>query len=249
MNTKIAPERNTQIAERLVRVLKAVAESTAKVGRRPEDVEIVVVSKRQPEALIRAAYGCGLRCFGENYAEEAAVKIDDLIDLPNIRWDIVGHIQSRKVKLIANKVSRVHSVDSLKLAALLSQSRSPELDPLDVLIEVNVSGEVSKEGFAAQTLTDWQGLLLVVDDISRMRNLRLRGLMTMPPLQSEMENNRMYFRKTRELLNFLNDERPALKLGELSMGTSSDFPIAIEEGASLIRLGEAILGPRPAKEG
>ncbi|NLI45333.1 MAG: YggS family pyridoxal phosphate-dependent enzyme [Chloroflexi bacterium] len=248
MNSEVDSELVEQVAHRLAVVRRAVAESAAKAGRRAEDIEIVTVSKRQPEALIRAAYSCGLRCFGENYAEEALAKINNLTDLPGLRWDIVGHIQSRKAKLIASKVSRVHSVDSLKLAGLLSQLRQPDLAPLDVLIEVNISGEASKEGFTAESREDWQVLLPAVEAVSRMPGLRLRGLMTMPPLQAEMENNRIFFRKTRELLQFLNDALPGLHLDELSMGTSSDFPVAVQEGATLIRLGEAILGPRPAKE-
>lgn len=235
------------IAERLAGVRESVARSAARAGRRAEDVEIVTVSKRQPEALIRAAYACGLRCFGENYPEEALVKIQNLNDLPELQWDIIGHIQSRKAKLIAGRVARVHSVDSLKLAGLLSQLRPAEMPALDVLLEVNISGEASKGGFLAQSLADWASLLPVLDEISRLPRLRLCGLMTMPPLQTDMEENRIYFRKLRTLLEFLNEARPQLVLQELSMGTSSDYPVAIEEGATLIRLGEAILGARPVK--
>jgi hypothetical protein len=229
-----------KITDRLARVRESIAQSAAKAGRRAEDVEIVTVSKRQPEASIRAAYACGLRCFGENYPEEALVKIENLNDLSGIQWDIIGHIQSRKAKLIADRVARVHSVDSLKLAGLLSQLRPADMPALDVLLEVNVSGEASKGGFSAQSLP-------VVDEISSLPRLRLRGLMTMPPLQTEMEENRVYFRKLRALLDFLNGACPGLELRELSMGTSSDYPVAIEEGATLIRLGEAILGARPLK--
>ncbi len=116
-----------------------------------------------------------------------------------------------------------------------------------MLLEVNVSGEASKGGFSAQSPADWADLLPVVDEISSLPRLRLRGLMTMPPLQTEMEENRVYFRKLRALLDFLNGACPGLELRELSMGTSSDYPVAIEEGATLIRLGEAILGARPLK--
>jgi len=236
-----------KITDRLARVRESIAQSAAKAGRRAEDVEIVTVSKRQPEASIRAAYACGLRCFGENYPEEALVKIENLSGLSGIQWDIIGHIQRRKAKLIADRVARVHSVDSLKLAELLSQLRPADMPALDVLLEVNVSGEASKGGFSAQSPADWADLLPVVDEISSLPRLRLRGLMTMPPLQTEMEENRVYFRKLRALLDFLNGACPGLELRELSMGTSSDYPVAIEEGATLIRLGEAILGARPLK--
>lgn len=235
------------IAGRLTLVRQTIAESAEKAGRRENAVEIVAVSKRQPEALIRAAFACGLRCFGENYAEEARVKIENLSDLPGLRWDIVGHIQSRKAKLIADQVSRVHSMDSLKLAGLLSQLRPTDMPALDVLLEVNISGEASKAGFPAVTLEAWNSLLPVAAAISRLPRIRLRGLMCMPPLQTDMEDNRIYFRKLRELKDFLNTAQPTLELQELSMGTSTDYPVAIEEGATLVRLGEAILGPRPAK--
>ena len=236
------------VAYRLALVRQIAAQSAAKAGRSAQDVEIVAVSKRQPETLIRAAYACGLRCFGENYAEEALVKIENLSDLPDLHWEIVGHIQSRKVKLIADRVARVHSVDSLKLAGMLSQLRPADLPALDVLLEVNVSGEESKGGFPAVSVEDWNNLQAIVDSVKRLPRLRLCGLMCMPPLQINMEDNRIYFRKLRELKEFLNAAHPDLGLRELSMGTSSDYPIAIEEGATLIRLGEAILGPRPLKE-
>ncbi len=238
-----------RIAERLALVRKTIAQSAAKANRRTEDVVIVTVSKRQPESLIRAAYACGLRCFGENYAEEALIKIQNLSDLRDLRWDMVGQIQSRKAKLIVNQVACVQSLDSLKLAGILSRLRAPDLPPLEVLLEVNVSGEASKAGFwAVSPDTDWPNLLPVVDEISRLPRLCPRGLMTMPPLQDDMEENRKYFRKLKDLLGFLNAERPALQLTALSMGTSSDYPVAIEEGATHIRLGEAILGPRPTRE-
>ena len=235
------------IGARLALVRENIARSAAKAGRRAEAVEIVTISKRQPEVYIQAAYACGLRCFGENYAEEALVKMNNLSGLPDLQWDIVGHIQSRKARLIADRVARVHSVDSLKLAGLLSQLRPADMPALDVLLEVNVSGEESKGGFPAVSQADWSALLPAADAVSRLPRLRLRGLMCMPPLQTEMENNRSYFSKTRELLDFLKAALPGLELSELSMGTSSDYPVAVEEGATLVRLGEAILGPRPLK--
>ena len=201
MNSEVDSELVEQVAHRLAVVRRAVAESAAKAGRRAEDIEIVTVSKSSPN-LIRAAYSCGLRCFGENYAEEALAKINNLTDLPGLRWDIVGHIQSRKAKLIASKVSRVHSVDSLKLAGLLSQLRQPDLAPLDVLIEVNISGEASKEGFTAESREDWQVLLPAVEAVSRMPGLRLRGLMTMPPLQAKWKTTDFFPKNARSCCSF-----------------------------------------------
>jgi len=242
------PELISVINQRLSQVNAAIEAACARVGRSPNEVTLVTVSKRQPIELIRAAYTCGLRRFGENYAEEAVAKMDALVDLADIQWEMVGHIQSRKAKLIASRVVRVHSLERGKLARLLDQFRDPELPPLQVLMEINVSGEASKEGVPGDDPARWSEILPVVDEVITYPRLKLTGLMTMPPLQVEMEANRVYFRRLRELQDYINAQRPDLNLHELSMGTSTDFPVAIEEGATIIRLGEAILGPRPITE-
>ncbi len=248
MNSTVDPLLIQGVAERLARVQEKIAAACQRSGRKPAEITLVTISKRQPEELIRAAYACGLRCFGENYAEEAIEKMDALADLPDIQWEMVGHIQSRKAKLIANRVVRVHSLDRSKLSRLLDEHRDPTLPPLQVLLEINISGETSKTGLPGDDPNHWSELLPLVDEITNLPRLRLVGLMTMPPLQAEMEANRPYFRRLRELLEFLNSQRPKLQLHELSMGTSADYPVAIEEGATFIRLGEAILGPRLKKE-
>jgi pyridoxal phosphate enzyme (YggS family) len=242
------PELISVINQRLSQVNAAIEAACARVGRSPNEVTLVTVSKRQPIELIRAAYTCGLRRFGENYAEEAVAKMDALVDLADIQWEMVGHIQSRKAKLIASRVVRVHSLERGKLARLLDQFRDPELPPLQVLMEINISGEASKEGVPGDDPARWSEILPVVDEVITYPRLKLTGLMTMPPLQVEMEANRVYFRRLRELQEYINAQRPDLNLHELSMGTSTDFPVAIEEGATIIRLGEAILGPRPITE-
>ena len=241
-------ELTSSIKKRLSQVNTAIEAACARVGRSPNEVTLVTVSKRQPIELIRAAYACGLRCFGENYAEEAVAKMDALADLKDIQWEMVGHIQSRKAKLIASRVVRVHSLERGKLARLLDQFRDPELPPLQVLMEINISGEASKEGIPGDDPAHWSEILPLVDEVLTYPRLKLTGLMTMPPLQVEMEANRAYFRRMRELQDYINAQRPDLNLHELSMGTSTDFPVAIEEGATIIRLGEAILGPRPTTE-
>jgi pyridoxal phosphate enzyme (YggS family) len=237
-----------KIRQRLAQVNKAISAACQRSGRSDDEVTLVTVSKRQPEELIRAAYACGLRRFGENYAEEAVAKMDALADLADIQWEMVGHLQSRKVKLIASRVVRVHSIDRSKVAHLLDQNRDPGLPALQALIEVNISGETSKEGVPGEDPARWGELLPFVDEVVAYPRLKLTGLMTMPPLQDNMEANRVYFRRLRDLRDYLNAQRPDLKLHELSMGTSADFPVAIEEGATIIRLGESILGPRPTKE-
>ena len=244
----VSPELISVISQRLNQVNEAINVACARVRRNPNEVTLVTVSKRQPVELIRAAYACGLRCFGENYAEEAVAKMDALADLKDIQWEMVGHIQSRKAKLIASRVVRVHSLERGKLARLLDQFRDPELPPLQVLMEINISGEASKEGIPGDDPARWSEILPLVDEVLTYPRLKLIGLMTMPPLQVEMEANRAYFRRMRELQDYINAQRPDLNLHELSMGTSTDFPVAIEEGATIIRLGEAILGPRPTTE-
>jgi len=244
----VSSELISVISQRLNQVNEAINVACARVRRNPNEVTLVTVSKRQPVELIRAAYACGLRCFGENYAEEAVAKMDALADLKDIQWEMVGHIQSRKAKLIASRVVRVHSLERGKLARLLDQFRDPELPPLQILMEINISGEASKEGLLGDDPTHWSEILPVVDEVVTYPRLKLTGLMTMPPLQVEMEANRAYFRRMRELQDYINAQRPDLNLHELSMGTSTDFPVAIEEGATIIRLGEAILGPRPTTE-
>ena len=244
----VNPELISTISQRLNKVNEAINDACARVKRNPNEVTLVTVSKRQPVEIIRAAYACGLRRFGENYAEEAVAKMDALADLKDTQWEMVGHIQSRKAKLIASRVVRVHSLERGKLARLLDQFRDPELPPLQVLMEINISGEASKEGLLGDDPTHWSEILPVVDEVVTYPRLKLTGLMTMPPLQVEMEANRAYFRRMRELQDYINAQRPDLNLHELSMGTSTDFPVAIEEGATIIRLGEAILGPRPTTE-
>ena len=244
----VNPELISTISQRLNKVNEAINDACARVRRNPNEVTLVTVSKRQPVEIIRAAYACGLRRFGENYAEEAVAKMDALADLPDIQWEMVGHIQSRKAKLIASRVVRVHSLERGKLARLLDQFRDPDLPPLQVLMEINISGEASKEGLLGDDPARWNDILPVVDEVVTYPRLKLTGLMTMPPLQVEMEANRAYFRRMRELQDYINAQRPDLNLHELSMGTSTDFPVAIEEGATIIRLGEAILGPRPTTE-
>lgn len=244
----VSPQLISTISQRLNKVNEAINDACARVKRNPNEVTLVTVSKRQPVEIIRAAYACGLRRFGENYAEEAVAKMDALGDLTDIQWEMVGHIQSRKAKLIASRVVRVHSLERGKLARLLDQFRDPDLPPLQVLMEINISGEASKEGLLGDDPARWSDILPVVDEVVTYPRLKLTGLMTMPPLQVEMEANRAYFRRMRELQDYINAQRPDLNLHELSMGTSTDFPIAIEEGATIIRLGEAILGPRPTTE-
>ncbi len=234
------------IKERLEIIQSKVTLSAEKSGRSASEVLILAVSKRQPVSVIEAAYACGVRSFGENYAEEAAEKIDQLAHLTDIRWEMVGHVQSRKSGLVAEDFSRVHSLDTLKLARRLDTARSSQefSQPLEVLLQLNVSGEESKEGLPAWETNQWEELLPIIGEILSLSHLSLTGLMTMPPLFEDPEQSRPFFQRLRQVRDYLNQQIPGLRLTELSMGTSADYSVAVEEGATIIRIGQALLGPR-----
>ncbi|MEN6530655.1 MAG: YggS family pyridoxal phosphate-dependent enzyme [Anaerolineaceae bacterium] len=245
------PEVIQTIKQRLEIIESNVTLAAEKSKRIASDVLILAVSKRQPLSIIEAAYACGVRCFGENYAEEADEKIKQLSHLTDIRWEMVGHVQSRKSALVAEDFSRVHSLDSLKLARRLNSARASQESPqpLEVLLQLNVSGESSKEGLPAWEKDQWEGLLPIVSEILSLWYLRLTGLMTMPPLFDDPERTRPFFQRLRQVRDFLNQQIPGIGLTELSMGTSADYSVAVEEGATIIRIGQALLGPRIYPQG
>lgn len=245
------PELIQTIKQRLEIIESNVTLAAEKSKRNASDVLILAVSKRQPLSIIEAAYACGVRCFGENYAEEADEKIKQLSHLTDIRWEMVGHVQSRKSALVAADFSRVHSLDSLKLARRLDSARASQQSPqpLEVLLQLNVSGESSKEGLPAWEKDQWEGLLPIVSEILSLAYLRLTGLMTMPPLFDDPERTRPFFQRLRQVRDFLNQQIPGIGLTELSMGTSADYSVAVEEGATIIRIGQALLGPRIYPQG
>lgn len=233
-----------EIEKRYETVYKQLEEAALRANRDPKEITVLAVSKLQPVEKIRSAYDAGIRFFGESYVEEALPKMEALIDLENVIWEMVGHVQSRKAKLVANSFSRLHSLSSIKLARLLNRHRDTALSPLEVLIQVNVSGEESKQGVDATEREEWDNVLKFAQELKDYPNLKLTGLMSMPPLFDDPEQNRPYFQQVRELLNYLNEKDSSLNLHELSMGTSYDFVIAIEEGATIVRLGSSLLGER-----
>jgi PLP dependent protein len=237
------------IRERYGRVLEAVAAAAEKGGRGREAVRLVVVTKLQPVETIRAAIQAGAHILGENYAEEAAEKIAEVGPQSGVEWHMIGHVQSRKAALVAQHFQLVHSLDSLRLAQRLDKSAREFDRTLPVLLELNVSGETSKHGWQAADESEWKALLPDIRAITELPSVKIRGLMTMPPLSTEPEEARSYFRKLRRLRDFLAKQVPGAQWEELSMGTSADFAVAVEEGATLVRVGQAILGPRPNTEG
>jgi pyridoxal phosphate enzyme (YggS family) len=214
-----------------------------RAGRDPESVRLVVVTKTHPVETVWAAIEAGAKVLGENYAEEAVAKMN-AIGQAEVEWHMIGHVQSRKAKLVAENFGMMHSLDSLKLARRLDNFAAEAGRVLPILLEFNVGGEASKSGWEAGDESRWEGLLPEVETILSLGHLETRGLMTMPPLGEQAEASRAYFVRLRRLQDFLRGHFPQSRWDELSMGTSLDFTVAIEEGATLVRVGTSILGPR-----
>ncbi len=237
------------VAENLEQVRANIAAACARAGRDPGAVTLVAVSKTHPPAAILAAAAAGAQHFGENRVEEAMTKIPALraqTDQPLI-WHMIGHLQSRKVRDVPPLFSVVHSVDTVRLAEKLSREVVARDGSLDVLLEINISGEASKAGFAAFGWAEnaavrgplWQAAA----QIKALPGLHLRGLMTMAPIVEDVEQTRPVFAALARLRAALAEalETP---LPDLSMGMTDDYPVAIEEGATLVRIGRAIFGER-----
>lgn len=235
-----------EISRNYLRIKEQVAQTALQCGRKPDEIRIVVVSKSQPVEVIRAALEAGIRIFGENYPEEAAEKIAALGDV-DAEWHMIGHLQSRKSKLVATYFKWMHSLDSLRLAEKLNRVLVEQNKKLKVLLEFNIGGEPSKYGWPASDESQWRNLIPELEKLQAFDHLQTCGLMTMPPLTATMEESRVYFRQLRRLRDYLQKYLPAMNLTELSMGTSADFTAAIMEGATLVRIGQAILGPREKK--
>lgn len=225
----------TPISERVQAVLSRMGEAARRAGRAPDAVRLVAVSKTQPAAAIRAAHAAGLKAFGENYLQEALAKMADLADL-TLEWHFIGPIQSNKTRPIAEHFDWVHGIDRLKIAQRLSEARPARLPPLDVCIEVNLSGEASKSGVAPAEVAS---LAAAIHELPR---LRLRGLMTIPEPTEDVALQRRRFAGLRALLQQL--QGLGMEVDTLSMGMTHDFEAAIAEGATLVRIGTAIFGPR-----
>ena len=225
----------TQIAYNLAEVRKAIAAAARRAGRDPGGVRLVAVSKTVDLDRIRAAIDAGQDIFGENYLQEAQAKIDALGR--KVGWHLVGHLQTKKAKGAVELFDLIHSVDRLKLAQALEAAAARLGKVQDVLIQVNQGGEDTKSGVTPEAAPD------LLQEVARLPHLRLLGLMSMPPWFPDPEETRPYFRALRELRDRLRG-LTGLPLAELSMGMSGDFAIAVEEGATLVRVGTAIFGRR-----
>ena len=229
------------LSDNLKHVQDRLAAAAARAGRDVDTITLVAVSKTHPVEELLAAYELGVRNFGENRVEEASIKLlafKQVVSDPTVVFHMIGHIQGRKAEDVATLFDRVHAVDSVKLAQRLSRLA---VKPLPILLEVNVSGEASKYGFDGARRSE---LFDAIGIISQLPNLQLDGLMTMAPIVENPEEARPVFRALRELREKIVVSYPVLKLPHLSMGMTDDFEVAIEEGATLVRVGRAIFGER-----
>jgi len=237
------PSLISSIRNRYQHVLSLVADAKERSGQKTDVVQVVVVSKSKPLQIIQAAVAAGISKFGENYTEEAVEKITGL-GSGAVEWHMIGHVQSRKAEKVAKYFSMLHSLDSVKLATRLDRNCGELNRRLPVLLEFNVSGEESKFGFQAWDEHRWPDLETDIGQILDFSHIKVCGLMTMPPFFDNPENSRPFFIKLRRLQEYLAKRFPQARWKELSMGTSVDFIIAIQEGASYVRIGQAILGSR-----
>ena len=231
------------IAQNLENVRRRIAEAAARAGRSPEDVALVAVTKRRSPEQIRSLVAAGQRVLGENRVQEALEKIalfeTEALEAPGgaapLEWHLIGHLQTNKAKIIVGKTALVHGVDSARLALALQHAAEARDATVDFLLQLNVSGEESKFGLTPEEADG------VVRELAPLDRLRCRGLMTMAPWESDPEATRPVFRALREVFERLRDEGHShLDLRHLSMGMSNDFEVAVEEGATLVRVGTAL---------
>ncbi len=235
-------EKIRSIAENVTRVKTRIEQAARRAGREPSEVRLVAASKMVDAARLRASLASGVDILGENYLQEARQKIGQL-GAHAAEWHCIGALQRNKVRYIFDLFSMVHAVDRLELADEINRRGERLGRHMAVLLEVNLGGEVSKSGFTPQALMD------EVEQLAGMPHLQVRGLMTIPPPAPAPESARPFFQELRDLRDRLTQRGIAgLAFDDLSMGMTADFEVAIEEGATLVRVGTAIFGPRPAPQ-
>ena len=223
--------------ENYLRVLDVVSEDLKKAGRDESECTLVAVSKTKPLELLKEAYEAGCRDFGENYVQELVDKIPQMPE--DIRWHMIGHLQTNKVKYLIGKTYLIHSVDTVKLAKEIGKQSEKAGIVTDILLEVNVAGEESKFGFTSENILDG------VKEISEIPGVRVKGLMTSAPICENPEENRVYFQKLKQLsIDIKNQNIDNVNMGFLSMGMSGDYEVALSEGSTFVRVGTAIFGER-----
>lgn len=236
---------HNDLKQRLNQVQERIEKACQSVNRKRDDVNLVVVTKRRSAALIGALIPLGVKNIGENYVQELLDKQASLGEAgKKFSWHLIGTLQRRKAKYLPHRIAMIHSIDRLKAAQKLDSVFSEELMPLPAFLQVNLSGEDTKSGW---TLTDGKLEHQFLSEVERMlalQNLKIKGLMTMPPYSSNSESSRRYYVQLRKLAERLNHHFQNDLFTDFSIGTSFDYEVAIQEGATYVRIGEAILGPR-----
>jgi pyridoxal phosphate enzyme (YggS family) len=226
------------VKERLDRIKKRITDAAIRCGRDPESVRLVAVSKTMDADRVAQAIDAGAAILGENYIQEARDKFNALYDRP-VRWHFIGHLQSNKAKYAVRMFDLIHSVDSFKLAGALDKEARKNDKVQDILVQVNISREETKSGIEETEAVD------LVTRVNGLKNVQIKGLMTMPPFFDQPEKARPYFRRLARLRErIISSGIPGAGMEELSMGMTGDFEVAIEEGATLVRIGTAIFGAR-----
>ncbi len=234
------------IAKNIAKVHERMESAAKRAGRSPDDVTLLAVTKTLTEAPIREAYAAGLRLFGENRVQEFTDKFESICDLANVEWRLIGHLQSNKAAKAAGMFSAIDTIDSLRLAERVNAAAEKQGKILPVLIEVNVGGEAAKAGVPPVS----SELEQILRAAPRLEALRIRGLMTVPPMAHDPEEARPYFRMLAKVRDEIAARHlPGVSMEELSMGMSHDFEVAIEEGSTCVRVGTAIFGARPEPKG
>jgi pyridoxal phosphate enzyme (YggS family) len=225
------------IADNLKTVMDRIASAAQRAGRDPSSVKLVVVTKTVDPVRIREAVAAGAKILGENRVQEAKEKIEELGNIAS--WHLIGRLQTNKAKYAVKLFDLIHSVDSVELAKELDRQAAKINKVQPVLIEVSIAGEESKAGVRIDETMD------LIKEAAKLRNIAIQGLMTMPPFSDKPEDSRPHFRKLRELAqSAAREDLPGVSMKELSMGMSGDFEVAIEEGATMVRVGTAIFGER-----
>ncbi len=225
------------LKEQLMQVEENIREACKRSGRKREDVTLIAVSKTKPVEMLQEAYAAGVRDFGENKAQELCEKYGQLPK--DIRWHMIGHLQRNKVKQVIDSACLIHSVDSYRLAEEINIQAKKRSRVMPVLLEVNIAGEQTKFGVSKEDA------MLLAEEISKLDNIRIKGLMAVAPFTEDPEDNRQYFREIRQLsVDIKNKTIDNVSMDILSMGMTGDYMVAVEEGATMVRVGTGIFGAR-----
>ena len=229
------------LKENLANVEKNIEQACKNAGRSRDEVTLIAVSKTKPVEMLQEIYDENIRDFGENKVQELCSKMEQLPS--DIRWHMIGHLQRNKVKYIVGKVELIHSVDTYRLAEEINIQAKKQKVIVPILVEVNIAHEESKFGISAEDA------ILLVEEISKLENIRIKGLMTIAPYVENPEDNRLYFRKIKQLsVDITNKNIDNVFMEILSMGMTGDYMVAIEEGATMVRVGTGIFGERNYKQ-